>query len=115
MARVHINPDTSGLTLTRGRPDGPGAVLVSFAGYPFPAVLGAALVAAAVSGHARLWTAVAGLALVVLLWWTRNLYGWLTVSACVVGTGVLAFYAPGEVLVLALTGLGLLARRRPLP
>lgn len=107
VARVRINPDTSGLTQTYGRPHGPGAALVSFAGYPFPAMLGAGLVAAAVSGYGRLWTAVAGLALVVLLWWTRNLYGWLAVSACVVGTALLAWYAPGQILVLALVGIGM--------
>jgi hypothetical protein len=76
---VRLHSDTSGLTVSAGRPTGPGVVCTLLAGYVAPSVLG--LLAAVCLGQGRvlpvLWVA-AGL-LVVLLALIRNLFGVLSV------------------------------------
>jgi hypothetical protein len=93
---VRLHSDTSGLTVSAGRPTGPGVVFTLLAGYLAPSALG--LLAALALGHGRvlpvLWVAVA--LLVVLLVLVRNLFG--VVSVVVTGSllvGV-AGWAPAE-------------------
>ncbi|MDO3397644.1 M50 family metallopeptidase, partial [Nocardioides sp. SOB44] len=54
---IRLHSDTSGVTLSRGRPRGPGMVAMLAAGYLAPAVvgLGAALLLADGRGLALLW------------------------------------------------------------
>ena len=94
---VRLHSDTSGLTVSAGRPTGPGVVFTLLAGYIAPSVLG--LLAAACLGYGRvvpvLWVAVA--LLVVLLVLIRNLFGVLSVvvtGAALVGV---AGWAPVDV------------------
>ncbi|MET9349684.1 M50 family metallopeptidase [Streptomyces termitum] len=76
---VRLHSDTSGLTVTRGRPTGLGMVLTAAAGYPAAPLLG--LGGAALLGAGRvtvlLWLATA--LLLALLVMVRNAYGVLTV------------------------------------
>lgn len=82
---IRLHSDTSGLTVSRGKPHGLGMVLTAAAGYTAPPLLGLAGAALLAAGHitALLWGAT-GL-LLVLLVMIRNAYGVLTV----VLTGVL--------------------------
>ena len=84
---VRLHADTSGLTLSRGRPRGPGMVATVLAGYPAPALLG--LAACGVLSAGRPLAVLAGLLLVVAVLGlaVRNLYGVLVV---VVGAAALA-------------------------
>ena len=82
--RVHgirLHADTSGLTLSRGRPRGPGMVLMLLAGYPAPALVGLAGAVLLSQGYAAglLWALVLLCAVVLLL--VRNVYGLLVVVA----------------------------------
>lgn len=88
LAGIRLHSDTSGLTLSRGRPTGPGMVLTAAAGYPGPALLGvvAAVLTSRVSAIAALWTALALLALLLLQ--IRNFHGLYVVA--VAGAGVFA-------------------------
>jgi hypothetical protein len=76
---IRLHSDTSGLTVSRGRPRGPGMVAMLAAGYLAPALLG--LLAAFLLGNGRgvglLWLLV--LLLAGLLVWVRNGYGLLVV------------------------------------
>ncbi|MET9487536.1 M50 family metallopeptidase [Nocardia sp. NPDC006630] len=76
---IRLHSDTSGLTVSSGKPYGLGMILTSAAGYPAPALLG--LGYAALLGAHRitlmLWLTIALLA--VLLLKVRNGYGLLTV------------------------------------
>jgi hypothetical protein len=76
---VHLHSDTSGLTVTSGKPRGPGMVAMLAAGYLAPAALGvlAALLLAAGRSVGLLWLLVVLLA--ALLLWVRNFYGFLVV------------------------------------
>ena len=113
---IRLHADTSGVTLSRGKPTGPGMVAMLAAGYLAPAVagLGAALLLA--SGHslALLWLAVGWLSLMLLQ--IRNAYGLLVLLVCGVGAGLASWYLAGTTLSLLaylLTWLLLLAAPKP--
>jgi hypothetical protein len=113
---IRLNADTSGVTLSRGRPTGPGMVAMLAAGYLAPAVagLGAALLLA--SGHslAVLWLAVGWLSLMLLQ--IRNAYGLLVLVVCGAAAGLASWYLPGSTLSLLaylVTWLLLLAAPKP--
>ena len=76
---VRLHSDTSGLTVSSGKPHGPGMVLTAAAGYAAPPVLGLAGAWLISGGHitALLWAVV--LLLAALLVMIRNAYGALTV------------------------------------
>ena len=85
---VRLHSDTSGLTVSRGRPRGPGMVITLLAGYTGPAVLGLAAAAVLSTGRALalLWGVLVLLGLLLLQ--IRNLFGLWVVLVC--GAGVLA-------------------------
>jgi hypothetical protein len=91
---VRLHSDTSGVTVSRGRPTGIGVVLVLLAGYLAPSVLGLAAALALSRGYvmALLWAVLALLA--VLLVQIRNVFG--VVSVVVTGAAVFAvsWWAP---------------------
>jgi len=76
---IRLHSDTSGLTVSRGRPHGPGMVLTAAAGYTAPSLLGLAGAGLLAAGHitALLWGAVVLLAAMLVM--IRNAYGVLTV------------------------------------
>lgn len=85
---IRLHSDTSGLTLSRGRPRGPGMVLTLLAGYTGPALLGlgAAWLLSVGRPVAVLWALLLLLAGMLLM--IRNLFGlWVVL---VVGLGVAA-------------------------
>jgi hypothetical protein len=85
---IRLHSDTSGLTVSRGRPRGPGMVATAFAGYVGPALLGlgAAYLLHRQHALAVLWLAVLLLALLLLQ--IRNFFGLYVVA--VAGVAVLA-------------------------
>ncbi|HSK57356.1 MAG TPA: M50 family metallopeptidase [Jiangellales bacterium] len=88
LAGIRLHSDTSGLTLSKGRPRGPGMVATAAAGYVGPALLGlgAALLLSTGRPVAVLWLLLLLLALLLLQ--IRNLFGlW---SVLVTGAALLA-------------------------
>ncbi len=89
---VRLHSDTSGVTVSRGKPYGPGMILTTMAGYPAPSLLG--LGCAALLGIGRLmlmlWLVVA--ALIVLLVLIRNLFGLLAVIVAGAVVGGVSWY-----------------------
>ena len=75
LAGIRLHSDTSGLTVSAGRPTGPGMVLTLLAGYTGPGLFGLGAAALLAAGHAvgLLWALLALLAL--LLVQIRNWYG----------------------------------------
>lgn len=93
---IRLHADTSGVTLSRGRPRGPGMVATVAAGYPAPALLGLASAWLLAQGYAVgwLWLMVALCALMLIQ--IRNFYGlWVLVVAVVVIGGV-TWLVPAE-------------------
>lgn len=94
---IRLHSDTSGVTVSRGRPTGLGMVLTAAAGYTAPSLLGlgGAVLLSAHRITLLLWAATA--LLVAMLVMIRNAYGALTV-VLTGGTFVLvSWLAPAEV------------------
>lgn len=93
LAGIRLHSDTSGLTVSVGRPRGPGMVLTLLAGYPAPSVAGVLVAWAVSEGHAAvaLWGAL-GLLLLILLQ-IRNWFGLWSVLLCGVLVGAVTWFA----------------------
>jgi len=89
LAGIRLHSDTSGLTVSAGRPTGPGMVLTAAAGYTGPGLFGLGAAALLAAGYAvgLLWALLGLLAL--LLVQIRNWYGLWSVLV----TGALVFAA----------------------
>ena len=114
---IHLHSDTSGLTVTSGKPRGPGMVAMLAAGYLAPAVLG--LVAALLLANGRsvglLWLLV--LLAGALILWVRNGYGLLVLLLGGAGVLLLTWYGDDTVQSVAaylIAWLLLLSAPRPL-
>lgn len=117
LSGIRLHSDTSGLTVSRGKPRGPGMVAMLAAGYLAPALLG--LLAAYLLGAGRsvglLWLLV--LLLAGLLVWVRNGYGLLVLLLLGGGLFALTWWGSAQAQSLAaylVTWLLLLAAPRPL-
>ena len=94
---IRLHSDTSGLALSKGRPRGPGMVLMTAAGYTGPAIVGLAAAFGVGRGYdvGVLWALVV-LALFVLLM-IRNWYGLWTVLVTLALLGALTWWGTAEV------------------
>jgi hypothetical protein len=93
---IRLHSDTSGLTLSVGRPSGPGMVVTTAAGYLSPSLIGLAGVAllAVDQVTVMLWGAAA--LLVAMLIMIRNAYGAATLVVCGgVVVGLSLYASPG--------------------
>jgi hypothetical protein len=88
LSGIHLHSDTSGLTVSRGKPTGLGMIVTAFAGYVGPSFigLGAAHLLSRQHALAVLWLVVLLLALLLLQ--IRNFYGLYAVG--VAGAAVFA-------------------------
>lgn len=85
---IRLHSDTSGVTLTRGKPTGPGMILTALAGYVAPSLLGLGGAWLVSAGYVTLllWGVLVLLACMLLL--IRNLFG--VVSLVATGAAVFA-------------------------
>jgi hypothetical protein len=95
---IRLHADTSGLTLSRGRPRGPGMVATLVAGYPAPAVFALASAWLLTTGYAvgLLWLVAAACALMLLM--VRNLYGLWVVLVLGGGVAAASWLLPAQLL-----------------
>ncbi|WP_280423534.1 M50 family metallopeptidase [Nocardia carnea] len=84
---ITLHSDTSGLTVSSGKPYGFGMILTALAGYPAPPLVGLGFAALLGAGRITLmlWIAIAALALMLVM--IRNVYGVISVMT----TGALVF------------------------
>jgi hypothetical protein len=94
---IRLHSDTSGLTVSRGKPDGPGMVCTALAGYPAPAVLGLAFAALMAGGLIRALLVVSAALLVGVLIMIRNWYGVLSLLLSGAALAAVAFLASEHV------------------
>ncbi len=94
---IRLHTDTSGLTVSQGKPRGAGMILTLAAGYLGPAVVGltAALLLAHRHALALLWLIVVVLALLLLQ--IRNFYGFLVVLVAGAATVGVSWFLPATV------------------
>ncbi|MFE6551900.1 M50 family metallopeptidase [Streptomyces sp. NPDC057746] len=91
---IRLHSDTSGLTVSRGKPYGLGMILTAAAGYTAPPLLGLGGAALLAAGHITLLLWLATALLLVMLVMIRNAYGVLTVFLTV-GTFLLVSWLAG--------------------
>ncbi|WP_084960448.1 M50 family metallopeptidase [Thermoactinospora rubra] len=93
---IRLHSDTSGVTVTRGRPTGPGMVLTALAGYLAPSLLGLAAAWLTAQGRVTLlfWAVLLFLFCMLLL--IRNLYGALVLLATGGAVFALSMYLPEQ-------------------
>ena len=113
---IRLHSDTSGVTLTKGKPTGVGMVVTLLAGYPAASFVGLLAAAVAGAGHAVavLWLLVGLLGLMLLQ--IRNVHGALVVLVLGSVLALATWYAPARMLVWLAYGLAwllLLAGPRP--
>jgi Peptidase M50B-like len=91
---IRLHSDTSGLTVSSGRPSGPGMVMMLVAGYLGPALVGLGAVVLLITGHSLglLWLFVILLALMLLQ--IRNFHGFLVVVGCGAALVAISWYLP---------------------
>jgi Peptidase M50B-like len=97
LAGVRLHRDTSGTTVSSGRPDGPAITLTTAAGYPAPSLLGLGAAALLAIGHL---TGMLLLSLVLLAGLTiaiRNAYGMLAVLATAVAVAAVCLFGSAVV------------------
>ena len=94
---IRLHADSSGVTYSRGRGNGPGLVLTAAAGYVMPSLLGAGAAWLLAEHHltAMLWLALALLVATFLA--VRNAFGALAVLVTAGGVFVVSYYAPAAV------------------
>lgn len=94
---VRLHSDTSGHTISSGRPRGPGMVAMAAAGYLAPSALGLGSIWLVDAGHTAwaLWAALITLALMLL--YVRNWFGLLVVGLAGGAVAVLIWRTPAEV------------------
>lgn len=97
LSGIRLHSDTSGLTVSRGRPTGPGMVMTLLAGYTAPALVGLGSAAVLAQGRpvALLWGVLLLLALLLLQ--IRNLFGLWVVLVCGVGAFAVTWWASADV------------------
>jgi len=97
LSGIRLHSDTSGLTVSSGRPTGPGMAVTLLAGYLTPSLLG--LGGAELLAHRRvtalLWTALVLLPAMLLM--IRNAFGVLSVTVTAAIVFVVSWFAPPEV------------------
>ncbi|WP_330307193.1 MULTISPECIES: M50 family metallopeptidase [unclassified Streptomyces] len=79
LSGIRLHSDTSGLTVSRGKPTGLGMILTAAAGYTAPPLLGLGGAALLGAGRITLLLWLASALLVAMLVMIRNAYGALTV------------------------------------
>lgn len=113
---ITLHSDTSGLTVSRGKPRGFGMILTAFAGYVGPTVLGLAAAWVVSKGYTLAWVWAFVVILVLMLFKIRNLFGAWSLVATGVLVGAVAWFAPDPFrvyLAYSLVALFLLGAPRP--
>jgi Peptidase M50B-like len=97
LAGIRLHSDTSGLTLTRGKPYGPGMVCTGLAGYIAPSLLGLGFAALLEAGRVTALLVACAVLLVGVLLWVRNAFGVLSVLVTGAVLVAVSKWAPDEV------------------
>lgn len=102
-----LRGDMSGHAVTVGKPRGPGRVLSTWAGYPAPAVVGAAMVWLAGRGWSAALVAAVIVALVVALFRVRSALTLVVVLTALAGAGALWWWRDDATQARVLVGSGI--------
>ncbi|WP_371479619.1 M50 family metallopeptidase [Kitasatospora sp. NBC_00315] len=96
LSGIRLHSDTSGLTVSSGRPTGPGMILTAAAGYTAPSLLGLGGAALLAAGRitALLWISIILLAALLIM--IRNAFGLLSVVVTGAAFFLVSWYGGSE-------------------
>lgn len=94
LAGMRLHADTSGVTLSRGRPTGPGMVATAFAGYVAPCLLGLGIAALSVTDWLLVPLVLCLVLLVGMLLTIRNVFGFVAIVATGAALVAMTWYVP---------------------
>ncbi|ONH24925.1 hypothetical protein BL253_28955 [Pseudofrankia asymbiotica] len=94
LAGIRLHSDTSGVTISSGRPTGPGVICTVVAGYPAPALLGLGAAALVSTGRTALLLQLFVVLLVGVLVVIRNGFGLLSVVVSILVVLAVSIVAP---------------------
>lgn len=96
LSGIRLHSDTSGLTVSSGKPTGPGMILTAAVSYTAPSLLGLGGAALLAAGHttALLWISIALLAGLLIM--IRNAFGLLSVVATGAAFFLVSWYGSSE-------------------
>ena len=117
LSGIRLHSDTSGVTVSRGKPTGPGMVCTAFAGYPAPSLVGLGFAALLGAGKITLLLWVATAVMLAVLVMVRNAYGVLSVlvtGGVLVGVSWLASTGTQAAFAYLITWFLLVAGIRPI-
>lgn len=97
LSGIRLHSDTSGLTVSRGRPTGPGMIITGLAGYLTPPLLGLGAAALLKSGRVTLLLLIGIVLLPAVLIMIRNFFGIISVVAAMAIVFGVAIYASAAV------------------
>lgn len=116
LSGIKLHSDTSGLTVSRGNPRGPGMVATMLAGYLFPGLVGLGAAVLLSQGRAVLLLWCFTILLLLMLIFIRNWYGLMVTLVALVAVALLSWFAPPQwqsAAAYLLTWILLLAAPRP--
>ena len=90
---IKLKPDTSGVTITSGRPNGIGAILTVFAGYTAPGFMGFGLALLLDAGRIAMAIAIITILLALMFLMIRNFWGFIIVAPSI----IFLYWASGNV------------------
>jgi hypothetical protein len=97
LSAIRLHSDTSGLTVSSGRPTGPGMVVTSMAGYITPSLLGLVGALALTAGRITLLLWAALILLPLMLVMIRNLFGVISVVVTAGAVFLVSWFASSQV------------------
>jgi hypothetical protein len=97
LSGIRLHSDTSGLTVSRGLPNGPGMVITGLAGYLTPPLLGMLAAGLLAAGRITLLLWMCLVLLPAMLVMIRNVFGVVSVVATAALIFIVSWYAPGEI------------------
>lgn len=103
---IKLHSDTSGVTLSRGKPNGPGLLVTFLAGYPAPGLLGVLLIWLGTTGHAGAALTVFQAVLVLALLLSRNVIGILSCLLAALASGWIWWSNDPEIVGYTVVALG---------
>lgn len=94
---IKVHSDSSGVSVSAGKPTGIGMLLTTIAGYPSPAIMALLLSIFASLGYAGASLIVYNIVLVFAFLLCRNIVGFLSIATALISTGIISWINNPEV------------------
>lgn len=102
---IKLHSDTSGVTISSGRPRGLGILFTMLAGYPAPSLFAVALAALVAAGHSGAALTLYQLVVLACVFLALNIFGLFSAVVSLGVTGVIWWYGAPDLIAFTVVGL----------